>query len=480
MTSQVRGLIALLLLALAIRTPALLGWSKDVGLHWHPSLTVDTDAYLRLAANWSISGVFGFEDTDGVVTPTAFRPPLYPWLLSWFESSGSISSAGVAGINLIVGLLTVWLTWSIGNRLEFRWSWLAALAVAVDPILLRASQSAMTETLAATLALAVWRVWLAIPNEHTLAASPTPTALCENRPQSGIAASAIVVGLGMLLGLSVLARPTAAPWALLCTGCLLLHGPACWKRRLRNAVLVSACVLACVAPWTLRNMSHLGKPVWATTHGGYTLLLANNPLIYDHFLKSGPNRDWDAEPFHATWAGRRTSHIPVTDASFWMNNPKNDAKESPQSGNIKAARAQTVLINELDDDRLAYDAAKATIGRQPGSFVLSCFYRIGWFWAFWPNQAGAAIKLAIGMWYAAWFLLATLGLSQLLRRRLARKWLPALLLGVTLTGVHAIYWSNMRMRAPVVPTFYLLAIAAISPLCTRTNDNEPSSNRRMT
>lgn len=43
------------------------------------SFDADPDDYRRLAENWAVYNVFGTE-----TTPTAFRPPLYPWTLKTF------------------------------------------------------------------------------------------------------------------------------------------------------------------------------------------------------------------------------------------------------------------------------------------------------------------------------------------------------------------------------------------------------------
>src|SRR5690606_10255281 len=102
---------------------------------------------------------------------------------------------------------------------------------------------------------------------------------------------------------------------------------------------------------------------WATTHGGYTLLLANNPLLYQHFKERGPARNWDAEPFHARWALRLDpgiKHRPAT-PEFWT---------TP----LQPSGQPTRHIAELADDRIAYSAAGQTIARQPLMFGLSCLY----------------------------------------------------------------------------------------------------------
>ncbi|MCA9030052.1 MAG: hypothetical protein KDA66_04540, partial [Planctomycetaceae bacterium] len=63
--------------------------------------------------------------------------------------------------------------------------------------------------------------------------------------------------------------------------------------------------------------------------------------------------------------------------------------------------------------------------------------------------------------YTVWWVLALVGLIKICRQRLAT-WVPVLLLLFSFTVVHAVYWSNMRLRAPVVPGVALLAGLAVS------------------
>jgi len=56
------------------------------------------------------------------------------------------------------------------------------------------------------------------------------------------------------------------------------------------------------------------------------------------------------------------------------------------------------------------------------------------------------------------------GCFRLRRCLFTSSWLPVLALFVTLSAVHAIYWSNIRMRAPAIPAIALLAACAIPPL----------------
>ncbi|MEP4682334.1 MAG: hypothetical protein ABJ015_11865, partial [Rhodopirellula bahusiensis] len=44
------------------------------------SLDADPDAYRVIAETLAQTGTFGLMGEGGEATPTAFRPPLYPWL----------------------------------------------------------------------------------------------------------------------------------------------------------------------------------------------------------------------------------------------------------------------------------------------------------------------------------------------------------------------------------------------------------------
>jgi len=427
-----RWLFATVLVAGAIR--GLVAW---FGLS---DLDADPDSYTRLAETWARTGTYGFESEAGV-TPTAFRPPLYPWLLSWLVAGGQVSRAAVAGLHVALGCATVALTFLIGCRLQLRWAWIAALAIAIDPLLLRQSQLVMTETLATCLGALAWWLWLI-----ALPVTNRDEQITELR--SSVQWFAIV-GFGVALGVSILARPTAAPWALLCAGFALFVGGTTWKRRVIDCALICLGVLVCVVPWTLRNYSALGRPIWATTHGGYTLLLANNPPLYRHFSKEGASRAWQAEDFQEALTVRV------------------ELEEPP--------------LNELTQDDFMYQAASMTILRQPQLFLLSCIYRVGWLFALWPYDGSFGVTEGlIGIWYAVVFYFAYIGFMQLWRNRSLRGWWVGLLLIFSLVAVHAIFWSNMRMRAPAMPCILLLAVAAAQSWQLRGFLRAETNNRSKT
>jgi membrane-anchored protein YejM (alkaline phosphatase superfamily) len=86
-------------------------------------------------------------------------------------------------------------------------------------------------------------------------------------------------------------------------------------------------------------------------------------------------------------------------------------------------------------------------------------------------MAGKTLRMLAGCWYAILFLLAACG-AVFRRHELLRSPLVwGVVLCFTFTAVHAVYWSNMRMRAPLMPMVCLLAslgaVALYERLCRR-------------
>ena len=228
------------------------------------ALQPDPDNYLSLARNLLEHGTLG----RGAV-PTAYRPPLYPLLVAPALALGPLERASIGILHLALGLATVWITYRLAGRwgLGRRGALAAALLVACDPLLLAGSALVMTETLAALLAMA----------------SLACLTAASERPSPRRAAAA-----GAAMGLAVLCRPTFLPWLLVAAPVLpwlaARKGHATPGRTAASFAVAAALVLA---PWAVRNQLQFGRPIVTTTHGGYTLLLGNNPYFYEH-LRSAP------------------------------------------------------------------------------------------------------------------------------------------------------------------------------------------------
>lgn len=432
--SEKRWLLAVLMLAGLVRA-AVVGFGLA-------NFAEDPDAYRVLAESLAQTGVYGLTDPQGQGQPTAFRPPLYPYLLSWLTIDGRLAVPAVAALHMLLGVATVALTFLATRELLPASSNVpaaaAATVVAVDPILLQQSTLLMTETLATALAAVVIWWWARAESWTTWR----------------------VLLLAIFLALGYLCRPTFLVWAALIASVMLLIPRQSSRasrpiaaihvgRRLWHASVFSAVVLGAVAIWTARNIRAIGHPVWATTHGGYTLLLGNNPLFYDYLRQGNWRSAWNPEPFLIAYSHRYQGD-PAEEA-FWQRQWQRPAENLPR-------------VSEHEDDRVAYQAAKATIIRQPTMFVWSAVVRVARLWSPLPQQTpdrGWPVVIAVAGFYCLLYLAVLIGLWRIGSGVRRYSWWPVWTLVISLTLVHAIYWSNLRMRAPAIPALAILASASL-------------------
>ncbi|MCA9139294.1 MAG: glycosyltransferase family 39 protein [Planctomycetales bacterium] len=417
------------------------------------SFQADPDAYRAISVTIAESGVFGLTGAAGDPKPTAFRPPLYPWMISFVVFDGNLSRLGLGCFHLVLASLTSCCVFLVTRRLarqidhadQDRWNdnrawWgdrlgvIAAILVAVDPILLRQSTEVMTETLATTLTTAViwlWCRWEADENHQTINSIVSPA------------------GLGVLLALAYLCRPTFLVWAILLIAATVFKNRN--RRGIVSAFVMGAIVTIAVIGWTTRNDRRFGHPIWATTHGGYTLLLANNDSFYRYLTDDSSRRTsfwqaWNADEFLNAYQHRYEGD--PRSATFW---------KQEWTGQPSYAGA----TSEYDDDRLCYEAAVATIKRQPAVFVWSAVVRVARLWSPFPHDVSDRSKLitvAVACFYIAIYAAASTTMIRQRRIVFGSRWWAIWLLAFTLSGVHAVYWSNLRMRAPVVPAIAVVAV----------------------
>jgi 4-amino-4-deoxy-L-arabinose transferase-like glycosyltransferase len=374
------------------------------------TFVADPDAYRAVAINLVEHGCFGYGDQ-----PIATRPLLYPLVLAACKVIDPALWYSLALVHLILGVATVVLTYHLAIRWRVgRLSWLAAALVAIDPLLLLHSTLVMTETLATFLAVAGL---LAVTR-------------CAERP---VAIRAILAGI--LMGLAVLCKPTFLPWTAV-TILLLPFAADTWQNRAKLFFATVASMVVVLSPWAVRNAVHFGKPTPATNHGGFTLLLANNPSFYDYLRAGQFGEVWNADQFNQDWK-------------------------------IRAQKLATG--DEVAADRLAYADALTVIQDQPATFAYACLVRVCRIWGLVPHRtspnegiARCTARWAIGAFYTIEFLLAAIGLVALARGRvprnhLLRGWVWGLLLAASFTAIHTFYWTNIRMRAPLIPVVSLAA-----------------------
>ncbi len=255
----------------------------------------DPDNYVPLARSVAEGNGFMLRGR-----PTAYRPPLYPLLLAGLVSkTGEMSYPAIAVLHVVLGAGTVWLTAKAarGFGLSNRRAHLAAFIVACDPVLVWQSRSVMTET----------------PTAFLLALGFA--GLCRPAWQGPLLG-------GLAFALAALCRPSVLPGILLSIAIAALARPGPVSTRFARATLLALSSLLVLSPWMVRNFMQLGEPIWTTTHGGYTLALANNPVYYRDVLNGPSGRVWTG---HEQWLWadsitRETAGMSEPEADRYLRN----------------------------------------------------------------------------------------------------------------------------------------------------------------
>ncbi|TWT61212.1 ArnT family glycosyltransferase [Rubinisphaera italica] len=395
-------------------------------------LSVDRDFYLGIGQNvWEGHGF----SIPGSNSSTAFRPPLYILIVAVIQ--GLTGLKGLALFQCLAGVVTVWATWHCGRLLKLgRGTVLAASFVTFDPILLRYTALAMTEVTFTMLVALTTLLWLREPKSIF---------------------SAIICGIAF--GITTLCRPSIWPMlpVIIVVGFL-----AEWitrsKSPIKSCIPIRAIVVGLVAfltvlPWGLRNAYELGHFKITTTHGGYTFLLGNNSTFYEAVLHKS---------LGTTWGDYPVDH-PLSQTNWYRD--------------LTDKLDQQGLKTEFERDRAQYKIAFSEIQQDPSSFCQAILLRQLRLWApipQGPEANGLPNLVFLGLWvfYLTLYLLTLIGMFRLVRSPTELpKWVWVLAILITFSTVHSLYWSNARMRAPVIPALALLAGRAISTRHVSEEDN---------
>lgn len=425
--------LSVILIATMVRVFLLLYRADD--------LDSDPDGYVAHAQ--MVSRGLGFANPY-TEQPTAFRPPGLSYVMAWTPGFRATPGKAVAALQLTMGVVTVLLTRQLAEQLRFGepLSNMAALLVAIDPLLVRYTVLPMTEVLSGTLVVAV-----CVSNLRLSEALQRMGESKDWLPACFLAAA--------LTGASSLVRPIF----LLCGGLLLLGQmwttwvvsgkstgeAAALRTRLRKVALVAAVfggsLVLPLAPWIVRNAMVFRAFIPATTHGGYTLALGNNPSYYRDVTLKDPDRPWNGA-----------------------------ALEEWQKSVIgKASEAGVSQADEVAFDRFMYRQAETAIKADPQTFLKACWHRQQYFWAVTAAIPGRGMMRTISQGTAVWYSLLWLGviLSAVLCRRArfaGRHLLWMMVCGFLL--MHTFYWTDTRMRAPIMPilsTLAMIGFISLSP-----------------
>ena len=389
---------------------------------WQPSdLTSDNDGYLAharpVAAGRGFLGPYSER-------PTAFRPPGYPIAIASLLALGVAESAAVMLINLLASMVIIRLTRTLGLQagLSEKSAMFAALIAAMDPLLVRYSVLPMTEVpCAAVLLAAVVLVRRAVDSQAPRISSKVVS--------------------GLLFGIGILIRPVVLISCAFVSAHRLMIALSGGTAGKNVFSLVSLAMLPAVvaglllAPWMIRNGMHFQTFVPATTHGGYTLALGNNPDFYHDVINGHDSFPWDG-----------------------------DALDSWQQRMIDQSKQDGVQQNdEPAMDAWYYEQAKSAIQSDPVSFLKASYLRLHRFWALTTAESTGSrwVVAGTGVWYALlWLglLIERIGAWQL--RKTVRRgpvmdlWLVVL----SFMLMHSVYWTDTRMRAPLMPVLAVLSL----------------------
>lgn len=419
--------VALLSLAVIVRALAL--WQ------FGGQLANDPDAYREIADSLVAGRGFGFAPSQANGSPTAYRPPLYPCLLALIKrgigNDNDMFRRSIGMMQLLLGTGTVVLMVPIARRLQLgHASLFVGLLVALDPVLVYNTTLVMTETTATFLVALLF--WLALRARGVMGWFAT----------------------GVVFGLCCLCRPTFWAFGVFVVPGWLLGACSDWKSanpgsgrvsKWRSAAAVLFGTALTVAPWVGRNVVAMGKPILTTTHGGYTLLLGHNPIYTDRVVNQSWGTVWqiDSDERWFEWL----------DAEMQGENPPIDRHQAPSPA-VEMAR-----------DRWMSRKAWQYMRDEPWTAIRSGLTLLGRFWNVVPMATSnrslpAPLRWTIGAFYAATFVAGMAGLIRL-RRDDWPRWRLCLALILSFTAVHALYWADLRMRAPLVPVIALLAVQGL-------------------
>jgi 4-amino-4-deoxy-L-arabinose transferase-like glycosyltransferase len=344
----------------------------------------------------------------GIPHPSAWKTPGYPLVVGVLYALGGKHPDGVMLLQvLVLGPLTITLTWLLGRRLFGSWvGTAAAFVAAVHPFVWQFEARLFAEALAVPLTLAILLLVL------------------DRRPDMKR-----VVAAGALSGVLILVKPSALTILAAVVPAILIG----WRWRLglaRAAIAVGACVLV-IAPWTIRNYAEFDSflPLSVQDAGIYGVF--NDDAAHD-----------DEHPW--IWRPKTTRDVALFDPAHPLLDDE--------------------LRAELRDRALEY------VDDHPSSVPKAFFWNgLSRFWDVRdPNEALNEVQFQgrsrtltwIGL--VIWWVLLPLGLVGLWMARRRPGIVVPLACMFALACFVYIANSGTRYRAPFEPVFAILACSAVA------------------
>lgn len=368
----------------------------------------DEGVYHYLALSFYQHGGMGDIQPGGQWTPTAVRPPAWPWILSAiYRLLGPQRFLGrlfTAGLGVLLILIVFFLAQTLFGARSKPGLW-AAWIVAFHPLLVYWSGVAMTEIpFAFICCLGLWMETLAVRSFLPSFAS------------------------GMTWGIAILIRTSALPVAMALT--ILRMAQAFLERRWHHflAFLLGWIILPLF--WSYRNYQHF-HTFALDFHGGYTALIGTM--------------------FH------RENYI--------------DTEVAAQALKRQPWHSQALGLGEAELDRFYWGKTIEFVRLYPKKFLMQSLENLLQFWRLYPRQDHPMPyhhRLLRWVSLLTEFPLSILCLMGLWWRKMEwRLWLPILFFAAILTIVHSLTVAQMRYRLPLTPLIAVFAGAAVCELRER-------------
>lgn len=281
--------IYLLLAALVIKLAYLLAGFPEAGLE--SALSIDELYHF----NWASKIASG----DVLTNAPYFRAPFYPFFLAALLKLTGFSLFSVRQIQLLMGLVTIWLTYKTGRALFSPLVGLAAgILLTLYPIVTFFESQLLLDSLFTLLALGSFYFFIETEEKK-----------------------ANILAAGLLFGIAAITRPTILLFAPIAVYILWRRYPGDFRRFAGHCGLFAAATMICIAPVTIINYSVSGQTTLIAYQGGVNFYIGNNPEangLYSEF--PGFGADWtidDVDYQTHVEAGKPLRYSEQSD--FWFN-----------------------------------------------------------------------------------------------------------------------------------------------------------------
>lgn len=347
----------------------------------------------------------GFSNPFDIQTgPTAWEPPLYPFLISGvFRLFGVYSHASafvLLTINSIFSALTAIPIFLIAKRcfsekvaVGSAWTW-----VVIPYVIYWCTHWVWETSLSALLVATIF--WLALTMEEKDGLRPW-------------------LELGLLWGIAALNSPVLLAFLPVSGLWAWYHRAKRGKRSLAGVVLASVLFFACITPWLVRNYQAFGQFVFLRSNFGAELRMGNGPWA------------------DGTWM-------------FYLHPTQN-----------VYALGQYRRMGEIAYVAERKRQALEWIKQDPARFLWVSFKKFVYYWAGTPKISRFPPPEVKNSLFLASSVLCFWGLARALRRRRQGAWLFFWLI-LSYPAVYYIVFPHARYRHPIDPEIGILAVYLIS------------------